>query len=793
VVNTRLEVDGVSVGYNQLLPISTNYQIADIYEPEKRNSAYSKTITIPGTKEINQVFEFEFEINAVTSSFNPNLKVDAVYYVNEIDVFRGSIRLIKVKKVYDGGQFVRCDYDCQLIGNTGSFFLAIYDKFLTDVDFSDLDHNFQHTTNHLHPTGTSPRPSYFYPMIDYGYGGGTGRIWGYISGSPSSSYQFENLKPAIFEDVYWARIFSDVGYTYSDDFIGQSYHSKIFIPSNLGTVAMMTESDRLDNQIYVGRTSNTSGNFGGTYIGGANAYWQYLPLQVVPNNVDNASGFNDIGGNYNTATYVFTQAITGYYNLNAGLNFTIELNEPAGTVTTSGTASIYVDLQRSTDSGATWTSILANYVTPTITGSTTTGTVTVNIPGTYFVAGTQWRVITNSTVLVNYKDAGAANITTGTSSVDFYFNSGSYLSAQITLSELQYGNNVDMNSFVPTDVRQIDFITSIIKRENLYMDVDKQNDLNYIVMPREDFIDETDYVDWTSKVDTSIPIEILPMGELDAKKYTWTYKSDEDYYNKKYFDQYKEVYGTQHVNVESDFNTSEKRTEIIFSATPIADGDGNNKVFPRLFQLDESGAKSPMKTNIRCLYYGGLVNGAGTMYFNGTTQYYPALPFCGMVDNPLTSTIDLGFGVPYRIYWNWAGMAYTSANRYNVRYSKHTDEITDRDSKIVVLRAFLTEMDIKKFSFRRLVFIDGTYYIVNKIEDYDPQVEKPCKLILLKYTAGATVTTSSTVLSGLGGGYIPNGGDLNMSGNYGQNTGGLNNINYNQNTFVFGENNTVSP
>ena len=147
--------------------------------------------------------------------------------------------------------------------------------------------------------------------------------------------------------------------------------------------------------------------------------------------------------------------------------------------------------------------------------------------------------------------------------------------------------------------------------------------------------------------------------------------------------------------------------------------------------------------------------------------------------------------MPQEIYYYTS--LYTNNNIFNSYHKKQIDEITDRDSKLVIMYAVLNEIDIKTFSFSQLVFIDGTYYLVNKIEDYDPHVLKSVKLTLLKYSAGATFTPTSTSLVGLGGGYVPNGSDFNFSGNYGVNTGGLNNINYNQNTFVFGENITVSP
>ena len=73
-MRTRLEL-GTSGSIDLLdnIPYSLNYAIADIREPDKRNSSYSKTIKIPGSKANNIIFAHIFEIN-IQSNFNANLK-----------------------------------------------------------------------------------------------------------------------------------------------------------------------------------------------------------------------------------------------------------------------------------------------------------------------------------------------------------------------------------------------------------------------------------------------------------------------------------------------------------------------------------------------------------------------------------------------------------------------------------------------------------------------------------------------------------------------------------------------
>ena len=75
------------------------------------------------------------------------------------------------------------------------------------------------------------------------------------------------------------------------------------------------------------------------------------------------------------------------------------------------------------------------------------------------------------------------------------------------------------------------------------------------------------------------------MGDLDGKNYILTYKEDSDYFNKRYQDSHKEIYGQRKVIVESDFLKQDKRIELIFSPTPCA-SHINNIVAPRLLSID---------------------------------------------------------------------------------------------------------------------------------------------------------------------------------------------------------------
>jgi len=80
------------------IAVSCTYSIADIKDPDKRNTSFSKTITIPGTKNNNKLFGQLFEIG-IDGSFNPNLKTPCNLTVDNVIIMRGNLQLLTVKKI----------------------------------------------------------------------------------------------------------------------------------------------------------------------------------------------------------------------------------------------------------------------------------------------------------------------------------------------------------------------------------------------------------------------------------------------------------------------------------------------------------------------------------------------------------------------------------------------------------------------------------------------------------------------------------------------------------------------
>ena len=710
------------------IPVSITLAIADVRDPDKRNSSFSKTLTLPGTKILNKLFEHIFDIPTNLSNFNPNLKTRCEYYVRSERVFEGDIQLLKIRK--SGKPYSSIYYECSIVGRLANVFLDLGNSLLSDLDFSDLNHVFNYANANWTPTlGTG----YTYPLIDYGVTGGCGYFW-----------DFAHLSPAIFEKEYIDRIFSGISKTYTSTYFGSTYGSSIIIPRTNEGALKMTNSQINGVSFYAGRTTDTSvSNLALTYVAGAGG-WLHpsypLPtgLNLTQFDDDSTTPFYDGGNNYSTITSQFVVPITMETKASTLCNFKVRLRpDPSSSVNAysySSMPQMNVDILipgiGNVTGSASFTFTLNSYVDVS---------VQVTAPNILIPANTIVTVISSIDPSVIGLFASGVPVSTGSHFIDVYMTSTSWFSATSATGNLPIGYTVDMSQCVPKNIKQIDFLMSVIKSENLYMELDLTDSNNYIIEKRSDFYTaNSTALDWTSKWDFQKEIEIIPMGELDFRKYLFTYKKDGDKFNKQYFDAYGEVYAQKYVLVNNDFIKNEKKTELIFSATPMVGNNQTTLVYPMFAQIDGVNVK-PMAVQIRRLYWGGLMQMPGLSFYailntvNGTNPYVTSsYPFAGSVDDPYAPTLSLDWGIPQILYYQFPGQVWTNNNLYVRNYQRFIEQITNQNSKIVVMWMRLRPTDISMFSFRTPIFIDGSYYLVNKIVDYDPQKDEPVKVEFLR-------------------------------------------------------------
>ena len=298
----NLYINGVSVPLLNSLNPSLTFSVADIAQPDKRKSTYSKTITIPNSKIANKLFGSAFEINLVDGSFDTSKKADMYYTVDGEIIMEGYMQLKSISQT----DINDINYNVVLFGNTANLFANIKGKLLEDLDISEFDHpmsneaviqswDFQILENGI-PVPFELGKGYVYPLIDYGYS--TDQI----------TYDVEELAPAIYVKQYWDKVFEDAGATYTSDFLNSEVFKRLIIPSDPSIYSMNSQEieDRQFsvNTPFIVDTGTTVSN---------NILLESFSASTV---IGFSNEIVDTGDVYDPVTGEYTVSKHGIYNLN---------------------------------------------------------------------------------------------------------------------------------------------------------------------------------------------------------------------------------------------------------------------------------------------------------------------------------------------------------------------------------------------------------------------------------------------------------------------------------------------
>ena len=731
-ITTRLEIGGENYAIVNNIPISTNFVQADLREPDKRNASFTKTITLYGNNKLNKLFENIFEANIDLQSFNPNLKETAKYFVDETQVLTGALQLLKITKTPDNNIV----YECSIIGNEGNLFVDIGDKYLEELDFSEYDHDYTRAnqiaswTNNCKVSGVSTNvgmgKGYYYGFVQRGLGTNS-----------DSVFSVKEFFPQLFVREYLEKIFAQGGYTWSSTFLDSTEFKSILVEPNIN-VLEMSQSQLDASQWYGGLLSD---------------------VVVTPNNVTvinfndetNAPFFDD--GNQINGTYV-TLANTGYYNLASSLKFKVRVThiDPLVTYAKIYGFSLKNFIEKSYDNGATWVNLTNNEnFNPIFQINVNTDsivTVEVATGNQFFSAGDRFRVKAQTqrsfyNALMNLPgiryynvsnvQVGVDDDTDGTLLVELDSGAtGSSFYGIITAKQTVEGNPLEVNQALPKQIKQKDFVKSVMQAFNLYLDFDKNDPKKIIIESYNDYFNYGASVDWANKIDLEKAVDINPISMVDGKRYIFRYKEDKDYYNQKYLNKYAETFGTRRIDITNDFKKEDKINELIFSPTPNVANYTLSIAVPKIYKEQNGGNIVP---NIRLLYAGGVKNTGATWTYKQSglaDQTMTTYGYCGHTDDAITPTRDLNFGVLQEPYYTYVAAKFTTNNLYNRYHKNFILNVTSKNSKVMTAYLWLSPLDIKTFSFRKKYFIDNAYYIVNKIIDYNPYETQSTKVELIK-------------------------------------------------------------
>lgn len=743
-------VEGRRLDVFEGLDFSFNYSVADVRDPNKRSTDYTKTIKCPATKSNDELFGNIWSVNIanpydsaltnIEANFNPNKKAEAIVVADGTTVMKGVVQLRAINIVK--GAY---EYDVVFIGKLKNIFSELGDKQLNDVqddgtpyiDFSDLDHDY--TAANITGSWTNTT-GYVYPMIDYG-------IRFEYENNGDRIYDIETWRPAVFIKDIVDRIFTFADFTYTSAFFDSAPFTKLITPFHAEDFTLT--DDQIEARQFIAKVDPAQEILANTsLVTIGNTQYQQLRFEYIdqsdPNNL------------WDATTDEFTAPNLGYYDFTLNSSF---LMTRTGVNAAIGVLPVIVRVMRESNSIESIIDEVQLDIdipdNPNV-GQTATTVLNWSSSQELLEAGdTVWVEILIDNV--QYAVINGSNDFT----IDHVLDST--LSNRVTEETIFEGAEVFMNNFAP-ETKMSEILLGIFKMFNLYVTIDESNPTNLIIETRDEYYSGGTTRDWTYKLDRKSNIKIKPIALLTGKEYIYTYESDDDYYNKRYEESRGQVYGTRRVDIDNDFLTNTKKVSVPFSATPLVNDGNTNRIIPKIYDEDiEDGAK-PVDINMRVLYYDGTKSSAPywTFRYNdeATSDTKTIYPYAGHLDNPLTPALDLNFGIPKELYYTANGytgtLQYTNANLFNLYHRQHINEITDKDAKVFTGSFYLDAWDIEKLDFRDQILIDNTYWRLNKVTDYNPMKDGLTKVELFKVldlvqqpTETFTLGSSGTVGTGV--------------------------------------------
>ena len=677
--------------------------IADIKNPEQRTSDWSKTVVLPGTKANNVLFGNIFEVDHTvlgngqfSPNFNPNKKADVLVLVDGFEQLRGFIRLIQIN-VLDNDAI---EYECSLHGQTADLFTTLGNAKLSALNFDEYNHVLN-TTNVTNSWDTSIIKNGSSQAFQYGEG--------YVYAQMLSKYGSQNANtsqwrvddhvPSLYAKTVIDKIFASTPYTYTaDSFFNTDRFKRLVIPYN--NFGFEADETALTTRLFQAQLSTTLTN----------------PTGFLPFNNDSTGGNFDNGNNYNTTTYKYVVPKSGSYDFFVSLQASVDGLQSATNFTDitfqiwrNGVKEKRIKIDSNNISNIHW-------------DFDAIGSVNINC-----IIGDEIQIKYGFIYLGGMSPNNG--ILTINSSTKFY--------NKVDSSTFAYNNTIDFGLFFAGEDLQKDMLSNFVKMFNLYIEQDILNPKLLRFVPRDDFYNGV-AKDWTKKLDYSQNVTIVPMGNLEANPYTFTFKEGQDQYNKDYKQSTSRIYGDRVIRIDNDFVKEEKKIEVTFSPTILFQADDSKRYYSYIFNSNND------KGQLRCLYFGGVkTTPAYEVYETNPTNTpnftkYPLVLHIDDVDN---MQFDLNFGMPLSIITD-KGLIYSNQNLVNVYWYKTIREITDKNSKI--LRAYfrITPYDWYTLQFKDLYFFEGQYWRLNKISDYNPLQDGVymCEFLLVTYYEPTTVT-----------------------------------------------------
>ena len=686
-------------------PIKLNLSIEDITNAEA-SSVFSRTFRVPATGNNNKFFKHAFLIEGV--DYDVTIKKPAEVLVDGAEFRVGHIRL---QKIYNNKESDRIDYEIVFLGETKDFSSQIGDAPICQLNIPSINH-VVNRTNVIESWNAYPQSAsataglvngdVLYPLIDHG------NVYPINNSNPRISFEgshtfhnnplpMDRMKPMIRAKAIWDQIFEDAGYSYTSEFIDPA-----------------SGDPNIFTQLYVSAFGNEAspindlGASTGTFEAYSNDVQRGDDNLYFPNVVTNPSGNFNVGNPQAGSTY--TASDPGLHQVE-----------------------VFVDLYYGEDDREDRNAIdaeiqLWNTRFPL-------QPIAVSAPG----YGTSLSLSHNA----NLQTGDVLTVVVAPADPNDEFDYSEVDSPRWSITQAPGQSQPTFN--MDCEYKQIDFVKDILTTFRLVMSPDPKDATNFIIEPWVDYITGGDLYDWSHKLVEDKDQIIEPLFFTQSDQIQFSHKEGGDWLNKYHKDAYGNSYGYLEFDSGNELLVGSRKIQTNWAPTPMTQIEGVDNTSPFVIpqihaHVEKDGATEhlPIKPKTRFLFYTGLhdVGANQNTWELGNSMHLDEFPLVAYSDTwPLVSgsTIlnwrnDVG-------YWGSNVDGYppqSGQSLYNLYWGPYINSLYSKFARRMTAYFVLNNVDLQQFSFDDVIFVNGSYYRVEKIIDAQIGERMPTKVQLIK-------------------------------------------------------------
>jgi hypothetical protein len=724
-----------------------NLSFAEIQDITKRNSTFSKSFNVPGSKNNNNLLEHFYNINSSYTNFDLSKKLECKVLFDGYVLMEGYLRLNNVAIVNK-----QITYNLTFYSEFGNLVATIGDKLMRELNLDNLLHTFDSPEiilDSLKDPDICP-PAVEFPynngdtywlLANYGYeynedktlndiatplldfkDGATKGFFDYI-GTPVQYYYF---KPSVSIKELYSRIFQQAGFQIDSKFFDTAYFGRYYLPLSFnpdGLYFLQGEETKYQFSF----TGNPVNSTGITWTDTTLPTDSFQRLQINPAQIDNTGM-----GSY--SNFSFKPPVPGVYKMRVSLEgYNSELVPDTINLSTIFNLRLH-EITTGNPNGTSGSTLFSSYFVTLAPGAG--GSFGYDI--TFYASDNVYYAL------------DLYNIGIGTFVITNLFGE-IYLAPKNIIGDFNYSEE-----FPPNEFKQIDFIKAVNTMFNLVMVPSNENEKTIIVEPVIDYIGKGNILDWTPKVDRNQLYQISPTTTIINGSINFNFEQDQDFGNTEYNKSNNLVFGTRRLQLNTDYK--DENTEFNTQFGTLVDYTLNNPNRPNITlpyyfitkEEDNDGISNlffnPFKTLPRVLFRGTNLPSKNVGFVSGSTQF--ANWYLDDVNINMFPVNNRFITYPFSLSGFSHYTNYNSRDRfdqleynfsdyedlYDVYYKDYIEDLTSPDSRILDCSVYLFPEEIKMLRFNEKILIDGNYFRINKISGYKANSDEPVKVQLIKLT-----------------------------------------------------------